>query len=85
VLDESVGGETYVRIGDDARVRERIELERVPGGISGYTRRHYEALVDAFEGRAADGLPSLHDGAATQAILEAALRATERWADVRAS
>jgi predicted dehydrogenase len=85
VLDESVGGEMYVRIGDDARVRERIDLERVPGGISGYTRRHYAALVDMFGGRAADGLPSLHDGAATQAILEAALQATERWADVHAS
>jgi predicted dehydrogenase len=82
VLDESVDGEAYVRIGDDARIRERVELEPVPGGVSGYTRRHYAALVDALRGRPAEGLPSLHDGASTQAVLEAALQATERWADV---
>ena len=83
VLDESVGGETYVRIGDDARIRERVELEPVAGGISGYTRRHYASLVDALHGRPADELPSLPDGAAAQAVLEAALQATECWAEVR--
>jgi predicted dehydrogenase len=85
VLDESVDGESYVRIGDDARVRERVDLEPVPGGISGYTRRHYAALLDALAGGEPDGLPSLRDGAAAQAVLEAALAATERWADVGAA
>lgn len=85
VLDESVGGETYVRIGDDARVRDRVELRPVPGGISGYTRRHYAALLDALAGKPAAGLPTLRDGAAAQAVLEAALAATERWAGVGAA
>lgn len=84
VLDESVAdGETYVRIGDDATIRERVKLEPVGGGISGYTRRHYAALVRALGGAPAGGLPDLGDGAATQAVLEAALDATERWVDLR--
>ena len=82
VLDEAVDGETYVRIGDDARIRDCVELEPVTGGISAYTRRHYSGLVDALHGRPANELPSLGDGAATQAVLEAALQATERWAEV---
>ena len=85
VLDESVDGESYVRIGDDARVRERVELEPVAGGISGYTRRHYAALLSALGGNSPTGLPTLRDGAAAQAVLEAALAATERWADVGAA
>ena len=82
ILDESVDGETYVRIGDDARIRDRVELDPVPGGISGYTRRHYAALLDALADGDAPGLPTLHDGVATQAVLEAAIAATECWADV---
>jgi predicted dehydrogenase len=86
VLDESVqDGEAYVRIGDDATIRERVELERVGGGLSGYTRRHYEALVRALGSEPAGGLPDLGDGAAAQAVLEAALKATERWRDVQPS
>ena len=85
VLDESVDGESYVRIGDDARVRERVGLEVVPGGISGYTRRHYAALLDALAGGAPAGLPTLHDGVAAQAVLQAAIAATECWADVAAA
>jgi len=81
VLDESVDGEMYVRIGDDARIRERVPLEPVAGGIAGYTRRHYAALLESIGGSSA-GLPSLRDGAAAQAVLEAALAATEQWAAV---
>lgn len=85
ILDESVDGETYVRIGDDARIRDRVELDRVPGGISGYTGRHYAALLDALAGGDPPGLPTLHDGASAQAVLEAAIAATERWVDVAAA
>ena len=82
VLDESLpGGERYVRIGDDASVRDRIELEPV-GGISGYTRRHYDAFVRALGGEWTGGLPTLRDGAAAQSVLEAALGATERWVEI---
>jgi predicted dehydrogenase len=83
ILDESVpGGERYARFADDGTVRDRVELEPLADFVSGYTRRHYEALVRAVRGEQADDLPRLADGFATQAILEAALRATERWADV---
>jgi len=85
VLDESVpGGERYARLADDGTVRDRVELEPLADFVSGYTRRHYEALIRAVHGQPADELPRLADGFATQAILEAALRATEHWADVSA-
>ena len=83
LLDESLPErEQYVRIGDDATVRERVGLEPVSGGLSGYTRRHYEGLLSTLGGRPVVDLPDLQDGAETQAILEAALTATDRWSDV---
>lgn len=86
VLDESVpGGESYVLIGDDATVLTRVDLKPLQGGIAAYTHRHYEAFVGALDGVADPALPSLRDGAATQAVLEAALLATERWVDLDAA
>lgn len=88
VLDESVPArERYVRISDDATVREAVELPPVGGGVAGYTRRHYQALIEAHREGSANGgaLPDLRDGAETQAILEAALGATEHWATVAAA
>jgi predicted dehydrogenase len=83
LLDESVPGESYVRIGDDASVRERVALEPVGGGgISGYTRRHYRGLFEALRGGDVPALPSLRDGAMTQAVLACALAATDRWTEV---
>jgi predicted dehydrogenase len=84
VLDEAVpDGERYARIADDGTVREQVELEALGEAFSAYARRHYEELVRAVRGERADALPRLGDGAAAQAILEAALQATERWVSVR--
>jgi predicted dehydrogenase len=85
VLDNSVpGGERYARLADDGTVRDRVELEPLADFVSAYTRRHYAALVRAVRSEPADELPRLADGFATQAILESALGATERWVDVGA-
>lgn len=83
ILDQSaVGGERYVRIGDNGAVREEVQLEPLRDGVASYTLRHYEALVAAVLGERAADLPTFADGLATQVVLEAALRANERWADV---
>jgi predicted dehydrogenase len=84
VLDEIVpGGEAYRRLTADGSVRETIELERLADPVSGYTQRHYAALLAWLRGEGhADYLPTLHEGARTQLVLEAALAATERWIEV---
>ena len=79
VLDQSVpGGERYKRLGDNG-VEEQVELEPLGEAMPAYTRRHYQELVRVLEGERSDVLPRLIDGAATQAVLEAALEATESW------
>jgi predicted dehydrogenase len=83
VLDESVpGGEVYRRISGDGRVRESVGLEPLGDTFSGYARRHYEALLASLDGPADRALPTFEDGARTQAVLEAAIAATERWTAV---
>ncbi len=83
VLDEPVpGGERYARLTDDGAVRERVNVEALSDPLAGYTRRHYEALSHVIGGEDVVDLPRLADGYAAQAILDAALGATERWATV---
>jgi predicted dehydrogenase len=86
ILDDWVPErERYVRIADDATIRDTVTLEPLAHGVASYTHRHYAALVRTIHGDAAPELPRLADGLATQAVLEAALGATERWAPVSAA
>jgi predicted dehydrogenase len=79
VLDQSVpGGERYTRLGDNG-VEDQVELEPLGEAMSAYAHRHYRELVRVLEGERSYVLPRLIDGAATQAVLEAALEATESW------
>jgi predicted dehydrogenase len=83
VLDTSVpGGERYLRLDGDGRAREQVDLEATGGGLSAYTLLHYRAFFDVLAGGESDSLPRLVDGAAVQAVLEAALEATESWSAV---
>ena len=83
VLDQTVpGGERYLRLAGDGSVSEQVELEPLGDAVSAYALRHYRELVHVLAGEESALLPRLIDGAATQAVLEAALDATESWATV---
>lgn len=79
------GGEAYRRIGSDGNAHEELALDRLTDTFSAYARRHYGALFAALRGGREGDLPTFEDGASAQAVLEAAVAATERWTCVEES
>jgi predicted dehydrogenase len=78
------GSQVYRRIGLDGRTRGYLQLEPLGGELSGYAARHVADFVGVLRGRPSgdDTLPTLASGASVQAVLEAALVATDAWVDV---
>ncbi|MFN8624192.1 MAG: Gfo/Idh/MocA family oxidoreductase [Chloroflexota bacterium] len=79
------GGEAYRRFSLDGAIREEVTLDPLGDPRSAYARRHLADFTAIVAGRPSPFpgvLPTFADGARIQRVLEATLRATERWAEV---
>jgi len=78
-------GEAYRRFSLDGAIREEVPLEPLGDPGSAYARRHLADFTAIVAGRPSPFpgvLPTFADGARIQRVLEASLRATERWVAV---
>lgn len=86
-LSETIPSEqAYRRYALDGTVAEEVPLEPLGEAGSAYARRHLADFIGEIRGegtRYPGTLPSLADGAEVQRVLEAALGATESWAEIR--
>ena len=85
-LNKNLPGEqAYRRYGLNGMVTEEVALEPLGDAGSAYARGHFADFLAAIRGEPPlypSTLPSLVDGARVQDVLQTALTATERWADV---
>jgi predicted dehydrogenase len=85
-IDEGLeGGQVYRRIPLGGIGGDAVPLEPMEDWRSDATRRHLADLAASIRGQptaAPDTLPTLRQGALVQAVLEATLAATDRWARV---
>jgi predicted dehydrogenase len=86
-LSETIPREqVYRRYSFDGAVAEEVPLEPLGDPGPAYARRHLADFIAQIQGegtRDPGTLPSLADGAEVQRVLEAALGATQSWAEIR--
>ena len=83
--DRLPGGQRYVLTDALGADRDEQELEPIADARTDAPRRHLTAFMARLQGHAppwADTLPTLRQGAAIQAVLDASLNATQAWQTV---